>query len=42
MEQDSIKFAAGALALLLLVPALTGSGMKAADEARTAGIIVSL
>jgi hypothetical protein len=43
MEQDSIKFVAGALALLLLVPALAGTTtIQAADAATVAGIMVPL
>lgn len=42
VEQSSIKFAAGALALLLLVPILTGTGMQKADAAAAAGIMVPL
>jgi hypothetical protein len=42
MEQSSIKLVAGALALLLLVPALAGTNMQAADAATAAGIMVPL
>jgi hypothetical protein len=41
VEQSSIKFVAGALALLLLVPAL-GTNMQAADAAPATGIMVPL
>jgi hypothetical protein len=41
-EQSSIKLVAGALALLLLVSALAGTNMKAADAATAAGIMVPL
>jgi hypothetical protein len=40
MEQSSIKFVAGALAFLLLVPTL--AGMQKADAAAAAGIMVPL
>lgn len=40
VEQSSIKFVAGALALLLLVPIVTG--IQAADAATAAGIMVPL
>jgi hypothetical protein len=41
VEQSSVKLVAGALALLLLVPAL-GINMQAADAATAAGIMVPL
>jgi len=41
-EQSSIKLVAGALALLLLVPALAGTNMQIADAATAAGIMVPL
>src|SRR5687767_1682309 len=41
-EQSSIKFVAGALALLLLVPLISGTGMQQADAAAAAGIMVPL
>lgn len=40
VEQSSIKFVAGALALLLLAPTMTG--MQKADAAGAAGIMVPL
>jgi hypothetical protein len=42
VEQSSIKFVAGALALLLLVPALAGTNLQAADAATATGIMVPL
>jgi hypothetical protein len=43
VEQSSIKFAAGALALLLLlVPIFAGTGLQKADAAAAAGIMVPL
>jgi hypothetical protein len=42
MEKSSIKLVAGALALLLLVPAFAGTNMQVADAATLAGIIVPL
>ncbi|OLC25726.1 MAG: hypothetical protein AUH71_00590 [Thaumarchaeota archaeon 13_1_40CM_4_48_7] len=41
-KQSSIRFVAGAFALLLLVPLMTGKGMQVADAAPAAGIIVPL
>jgi len=41
VEQSSIKYVAGALALLLLIPAM-GTSMQAADAATAAGIMVPL
>lgn len=41
-EQSSRKLVAGALALLLLVPALAGTNMQTADAATAAGIMVPL
>lgn len=42
VEQSSIKYVAGALALLLLVPALAGTNMQVADAATATGIMVPL
>ena len=41
-KQSSIRFVAGAFALLLLAPLMTGKGMQVADAAPAAGIIVPL
>ena len=41
-KQSSIRFVAGAFALLLLAPLMTGKGMQVADAAPAAGIIVRL
>ncbi len=42
VEQSSIKFAAGAIALLLLVPIVTGTTIQKAEAAAAAGIMVPL
>lgn len=42
VEQSSIKFAAGAIALLLLVPIVTGTTIQKAEAVAAAGIMVPL